>query len=356
MDFHFSEEEEEFRKEVRAFISKERRPGFLSAIEPQTDEEEKFFHEMKLKVGEKGWHSLSWPKEYGGQGDIVKQFIVSEEFYFNEMPGVDIMGDNMVAPVLIQFGSEEQKKEHIPKIASGETNWCQGFSEPEAGSDLFALSTRAVEQNDYYIINGQKVWTSGASIADWIFLLARTEPDPALRHRGISAFIINMNTAGIRVNPLRNIAGAFYCEVFFDDVKVPTANLVGKRNQGAQVTLAMLGYERSGIHRIKYGQANLASLIEYAKVTKRSGTPLINDPIVRQNLADLVIEGEVALLLAYNVLGLQKQGKEVDYEASISRLFGTIFQQHVGGVAMEVLGQYGQLEPGSKWAVLQGSF
>ena len=355
MDFRFSEEEERFRQEVREFIKKERRPGLLTRMQPETEEEAEYYREMKLKLGAKSWHSLSWPKEFGGQGNLVKQFIVSEEFYFSQTPGVDIVSDNMVAPVLIQFGTEEQKREHLPKIAQGELTWCQGFSEPGAGSDLFAMSTRAVEQDDLFIINGQKVWTSGASISDWIFLLARTEPDPALKHRGISAFLVDLRMPGVTVHPLQTFAGAFYAEDFFDNVKVPKKNLVGKKNQGAQVSLAMLGHERSGIHRIKYGQANLARVIEYAKETKRDGIPLIEHPLIQQKLANLVIEGEVAQLFGYRVLALQMQGKEVDVESSMSRLAGTLFQQHVGSTAMEILGQYGLLEPGSKLAILQGA-
>ena len=354
MDFRFSEEEEEFRQEVRDFITRERRTDLLSSVHPETKEEEKYYYEMKRKVGAKGWHSLAWPREYGGQTSITKQFIVSEEFYFSEIPGTDIISDNMVAPTLIQFGSEEQKRDFLPKIASGEATWCQGFSEPEAGSDLFGLRTQAVEQDDRYVINGQKVWTTAASLADWMFLLARTEPDPALRHRGISAFALDIKLPGVTVRPLRNTGGAFYCEVFFDTVEIPKSSLIGEKNQGARASFAMLGYERSGIHRIRYAQASLRHLIEYTGSVKRNGVALISDPEVRRKLADVFIEGEAAQLLAYRVLDLQNKGGEVDYFSSISRLAGTLFQQRVGEAGIEILGQYGQLEPGSKWAPLQG--
>ena len=354
MDFGFSAEEEIFRQEVRDFITKERRPDLPSCIHPETEDEEKYYYEMKRKMGAKGWHSLAWPKEYGGQASVVKQFIVSKEFYFNEIPGPDIISDNMVAPTIIQFGSEEQKRNFLPKIASGETTWCQGFSEPEAGSDLFALRTQAVEQDAHYVVNGQKVWTTAASLADWMFLLARTEPDLSLKHRGISAFALDMKSPGVTVSPLRNIAGAFFCEVFFDNAEVPKSNLIGEKNQGARASLAMLGYERSGIHRIRQAQACLCHLIEYAKGTERNGIALTSDPFVRRKLADVFIEGDAAQLIAYRVLDLQSKGEEVDYLASISRLAGTLFQQHVGEVSIEILGQYVQLEPGSKIAPLHG--
>lgn len=308
MDFRFSEEEEKFRQEVRDFIIRERRPDLALSIHPETKEEEEYYYEMKRKVGAKGWHSLAWPKEHGGQASIIRQFVVSEEFYFNEIPGLDLISDNMVAPTLIQFGSEEQKSEFLPEIASGEVTWCQGFSEPEAGSDLFALRTQAVEQEDRYVINGQKVWTTAASLADWMFLLARTEPDLALRHRGISAFALDMRSPGVTVRPLRNTAGAFYCEVFFDNVELPQSNLIGEKNQGARASLAMMGYERSGIHRIRQAQASLRHLIEYAMSVKRNGVTLISDPSIRRRLADVFIEGEAVQLIAYRVLDLQSRG------------------------------------------------
>lgn len=354
MDFRLSDDEEKFRDDVRQFITTEKKTNLPPCIHPENEEEEKYYFKMKRKVGAKGWHSLAWPVEYGGQGSIVKQFIVNEEFWFNGIPGSDIISDNMVAPTLIQFGTEEQKREFLPKIASGEVTWCQGFSEPEAGSDLFALRTQAVEQKDHYLINGQKVWTSQASLANWMFLLARTEPDPALKAKGISAFALNMKSPGVSVRPLRNTGGAFYCEVFFDDVKVPKSKLIGNKNQGALASFAMLGYERSGIHRIKYAQACVNHIIEYAKSSYYNGFPLISDPMVRSKIADILIEGEASQLLSYRVLDLQSRGQEVDYYSSISRLAGTIFQQHVGELSIEILRQYIQLEPGSKLAPLKG--
>jgi len=354
MDFSFTEDEERFRQEVQSFITKEKKADMPSCIYPETKGEVEYYCEMKRKVGARGWHSLAWPKEYGGQDSVVKQFIVSEGFYFNEIPGPDIISDNMVAPTLIQFGTEEQKREFLPAIASGETTWCQGFSEPEAGSDLFALRTQAVEEDDCYIINGQKVWTSQARVADWMFLLARTEQDLALRHRGVSAFVLDMIAEGVTVRPLRNAAGASFGEVFFDNVVVPKTNLVGEKNQGAKASLAMLGYERSGIHRIRMAQACLSRLVEYAKNTTHNGAALMNDQVVRHRLADIFVEGEACQLLAYRVLHLQTKGGEIDYFASMSRLAGTLFQQHVGEASIEILGQYAQLEPGSRWTPMQG--
>lgn len=354
MDFRFNEEEEKFRQEVRDFIKAEFKPE-LACSHPHTPAQEQYFFDMKKKMGARGWHSLAWPKEAGGQGSVVKQFIVSEEFYLKEMLGPDIISNNMVAPTIIAHGSEEQKKKYLPKIASGETTWCQGFSEPEAGSDLFSMRATAVEQGDDWVINGQKVWTSQATLAGWMFLLARTEPDPSLKHRGVSAFVVDMKSPGVEVAPLRNTGEAFFCEVFFDNVKIPKDNLVGKKNKGAAASFTMLGYERSGIHRTKFAQACAQHLVDYAKTTKRNGKLLMDDPAVRRRIADVVIEGEAATLLAYRVLDLQMKGENVDYLASISRLAGTVCQAHVAEASLDILGQYLPLDKTSELAPSHGA-
>jgi len=232
--------------------------------------------------------------------------------------------------------------------------WCQGFSEPEAGSDLAALSTRAVEKEDSFILDGQKVWSTNAHRADWCFLLARTDPE-APKHRGISFFLLDLKTPGVTVRFLPNIVGT-YCEIFFDSVPVPKENLVGRENEGWRVSTAVLGYERSGIHRIAAARRNLDRLMEFAKETKRDGVSLFKDPIVRQRLTQLFIDGEAARLLACRIVWLQGTGQSVVHEASMSRVFGAEFQQRVAQTGMQLLGYYGQLESDCKWAPLAGFF
>jgi alkylation response protein AidB-like acyl-CoA dehydrogenase len=357
MDFRFDEDEERFRQEVREFIRKELPPWWTGTglLQDAKDGEEwEFSRSMLRKLGAKGWHALAWPKEHGGQGSVAKQFILSEEMYYHELPGVDLNGALMCAPAIIQYGSEEQKREHLPRIARGEAVWCQGYSEPGAGSDLAALSTRAVEKEGSFVLDGQKVWSTNAHRADWCFLLARTDPE-APKHRGISFFLLDMKTPGITARFLPNIVGT-YCEIFFDNVPVPKENLVGRENEGWRVAMAVLGYERSGIHRIAAARRNLDRLIEFAKETKRNGLPLFKDPVVRQRLTQLFIEGEAVRLLAYRIVWLQSMGHSVDYEASMSRLFGCEFQQRVANTGMELLGPYGQLEPDCEWAPLAGFF
>ena len=353
MDLHFSKEDEEFRQEVLRFITQElpadwRGTGLLS--EAKGDEEWQFALKMLRKVGAKGWHSLAWPREYGGQASMTRQFIFSEEMYYHELPGVDLVGTLMLAPSIIQHGSEQQKREHLPKISRGEVVWCQGFSEPGAGSDLASLSTRAVDAGNHFIVNGQKVWSTNANRADWGYFLVRTDPDVP-KHKGISFLLVDMRTPGLTARHLPNIVGT-YCEVFLDNVRVPKENLVGKVNDGWRVANTVLGYERSGVHRISAARRNLDKLIEYAKQTVRDGEPLFKMPLVRNRLTDLFIEAQAVRLLAYRVLSLQNSGRDVSYEVSMSRLGGSLLQQHVAGAAMDILGPLGLLDPGSKWAPL----
>ena len=353
MDLHFSKEDEEFRQEVLRFITQElpadwRGTGLLS--EAKGDEEWQFALKMLRKVGAKGWHSLAWPRVYGGQASMTRQFIFSEEMYYHELPGVDLVGTLMLAPSIIQHGSEQQKREHLPKISRGEVVWCQGFSEPGAGSDLASLSTRAADAGNHFIVNGQKVWSTNANRADWGYFLVRTDPDVP-KHKGISFLLVDMRTPGLTASHLPNIVGT-YCEVFLDNVLVPKENLVGKVNDGWRVANTVLGYERSGVHRISAARRNLDKLIEYAQQTVRGREPLFKMPLVRNRLTDLFIEAQAVRLLAYRVLSLQNSGRDVSYEVSMSRLGGSLLQQHVAGAAMDILGPLGLLDPGSKWAPL----
>ena len=250
MDF-WSTEEEAFRQEVHQFIQKELPPGwrgFGTAEEYATEEGWAFAQQMAKKLGAKRWLAIDWPKEYGGLGaSYIKKVVYQEEVNYHGVPGVDmgVSGTGIVGPVLMLFGSEEQKKEHLPKIAAGEEFWCQGFSEPNAGSDLFAVQCRAIPKGNEYIISGQKTWTSAAIRADWCWLAARTNADGP-RHRGISMFIIDMKSKGITLRPLIHMTGhPDWCEVFFDEVHVPKSNMVGEENHGAKYILATLDLDAS---------------------------------------------------------------------------------------------------------------
>jgi len=351
MDFSFSPEDEEFRREVLDFIQNEMPPGWSGTgllSEAQGEDEWRFALKMMRKVGDRGWHSLAWPRECGGRESPTRQFILSDEMYYHELPGVDLVGALMLAPALIRYGTEPQKKEHLSKIAHGDVVWCQGYSEPGAGSDLAALSTRAVDAGDHFVIDGQKVWSTNADRADWGYMLVRTDPDVP-KHKGISFLLVDMRTPGVTARHLPNIVGT-YCEIFLDGVRVPKENLVGSLNDGWKVANTVLGYERSGVHRIAAARRNLDRLIDYARSTVRDGETLFRKPLVRNRLSNLYVEAQGVRLLAYRVLCLQGSGRDISYEVSICRLAGSLLQQHVAGAAMDILGAFGQLDPGTKWA------
>ena len=353
MDFSFTPEQEKFRQELRDFIAKELPPGLETGVggHVETDEEWKVARAMTKKLSAKGWLNIAWPKEYGGQDKHMLSVIINEEMNYHCAPGLDFGGVGMLAPALMVYGNEEQKKEHLTKIAAGDVVWCQGWSEPEAGSDLPNLQTRAVEDGDDYVINGQKVWTSLAHHADWCFLLAKTDPNVQPKHRGISFFLVDFKTPGITVSPLVTMSNErSFSEVFYDNVRVPKKNIVGEVNGGWKVAMTAAGFERSGIYRIALARRNVDRLIEWAKKPQPDGRIPAKSPIVRQKLAHLYIEGTISRILAYRVAWLQSQGLQPDWEASMARVFGSEFQQHAGHTGAELMGLYGMLMKGSKWA------
>ena len=356
MDFRFTPEEEAFRKEVQDFLEKEMPPGWDSiGMEDEfgIDENWAVCRQMAKKLAAKGWLAMAWPKEYGGQArSYIEQAIFIEEMALRGAPGVDTFGVRMVGPTLIRFGTEEQKKQHLGGIARGEVVWSEGFSEPEAGSDLASLQARAVEDGNDFIINGQKVWTSGAHRSDWIFFLVRTDPQ-APKHRGISFLLADIKTPGIEVRPLINILGGHaFNEVYFDDARVPKENVVGEKNKGWYVAAALLDFERSGVQRAASAKLTFNELLKYVNETKRNDKPLARDPIIRQRLAGLAVEIEAARLLAYRVSWMHSRGMIPNYEASISKLIGSELLQRVASTGMQIMGLYGQLERGSKWVPL----
>ncbi len=360
MDFKFTKEEEKFRQEVREFFKKEL-PKDWNGIGFNVEDE---FHNpevlsvrrmMARKMGEKGWLALSWPKAYGGLGrSHMEQLIFNEEISYHGVPGVDIFGIGMIGPTLIAHGTEAQKKEHLGYIARGERFWCQCFSEPNAGSDLASLQTKGVVEGDHIVINGQKVWTTGAHFADWCFALVRTDPD-APKHKGITMVLADMKWPGIEVRPLYNMVGAHsFNEVFFDNLKVPLANVVGGLNKGWEVANALLEFERSGIWRIAASQRLIEEMVKYANETAANGGVLAQDPLIRQKLAQLMVDVGVARMLAYKVGWLQSNHQAPVYEASMSKLFGSELQLKTAEVGMQVLKLYSQLTEGDKRAPLWG--
>ena len=349
MDFRFSPEDEAFRSEVRAFLRAE-----LPEQRPEGAEGWRFARSFIKKLSERGWLTLAWPKEWGGgAASHMRQLVFNEEMAYWEAPANDL-GVDRVGPTIMLHGTEEQKQRFLPPIVRGEVMWCQGFSEPNAGSDLASLQTRAVEDGDSFVVNGSKIWTSMAQFADWMILLARTDTE-APKHRGISFFLLDMTLPGVTVRPLVDMLGRHaFNEVFFDNVRVPRDRLVGEQNRGWYVATTTLDFERSGIQRVIGGRKTCDALIAYAAEQAAAGTTRPAYAAMRHRLADLAISYEVGKMLAYRVAWLQSRGQVPNYEASASKMYGSELAQRMARTGMELLSLGGQLAPGSPWAPLQG--
>ena len=355
MEFQFSPEDEAFRQEVRAFIQRELPPEWEGGGRYPDEDDWDLTLQLRKKMADNGWLTMHWPQEYGGQDATpVRSAVFSEELTYHRTPGRDIFGVRMMGATLMIHGTEEQRQTHLPPVARGEIQWCQGYSEPESGSDLASLNTRAVIDGDEFVITGTKIWTSMAHRADWIMLLARTDPD-APKHRGISFILVDMKTPGIQVRPIVNMAGRHeFNEIVFDNVRVPRRNVVGEENRGWYVAVTLLDFERSGIEYSATSRRLLDETREYAGETLRNGQPLIDIPWVRNLLADRYIECEVARLMAYNVAYMQGQGLVPNKEASMSKVFGSETVQRVTAAGLDILGMYGVLGRDEKWAPLKG--
>lgn len=283
----------------------------------------------------------------------MQMAIFVEEMAFHQAPVVPAAG--WVGPTIILHGSEGQKKKYLPGLASGETELCIGYSEPEAGSDLFSLRTKADEDGDYYIINGQKIFTSLAHRADYCFLAARTDPNLP-KHAGISIFMVDMKIPGITVWPLVDMGGTrMFNEVFFDNVRVPSDCLLGKKNGGLALIITELNIERAsggGADIAARGKYVLNGLIKYANETERNDQRLSKDPVIRQAMAERAMEIEVTRMLAYRVFWLQTKGITAQIEASVSKVYGSEMQQRLANNGAQVMGLYSGLTTNPKWAPL----
>lgn len=355
MEFQFSDDDLAFRRELREFIDQERLPGWELNDSGSDDPGWELTKQMRQKLAGRGWLTMHWPEEYGGQkASPLRTAMFNEEMSYHRVPGRDNFGVRMMGATLMIHGSDEQKLAHLPPVARGEVQWCQGYSEPESGSDLASLSTRAVKDGDEFVINGAKIWTSMGHRADWMMVLARTDPD-APKHRGISFFLVDLKTPGVQVNPIINMAGRHeFNEIIFDNVRVPVSNVVGEENRGWYVAVTLLDFERSGIDYSANARRLLDDVRQYATETVRNGQPLISIPWVRSALADRYIDCEVARLIAYNVAYMQGEGLVPNREASVSKVFGSETVQRVSKTCMDILGMHGVLGLDEKWAPLAG--
>jgi alkylation response protein AidB-like acyl-CoA dehydrogenase len=348
MDLNYSPEETAFRDEVRDWLVKnlpdDLRVKVLEYVELSKDDLRRW-HQI---LARKGWVAPDWPVEWGGTGwNVVQRYIWEEECGYAGTPPLIAFGLRMCAPVLFRFGSDAQKQRYLPKIYSGEEFWCQGYSEPGSGSDLASLKTRAEIDGDDFVVNGQKVWTSAAHLADWMFGLVRTDPN-APKHKGISYVLIDMKTPGITVRPLVQMTGEpGFNEVFFNDVRVPRTNLVGTLHQGWMVANSTLHFERNMLASTTRTQQLMGDLIALAQRRTKSGGKASRDPAVRQRLADLQIRTEAMRFHALKQLSDEINGRPPGIGASINKLVTTELNHDICAGALEVLGSYGQLAKGA---------
>src|SRR5436309_4966476 len=350
MDFADLPEHAEFRREFRAWLEANLTDDLRvedaqdQRIAPDRDILEKRILWQK-KMHAAGWVGLSWPKEYGGRGASFMQQVIYDEEYFRARAPIlpCASGLGLLGPTLIHWGTEEQKKRHLPKILSADEIWCQGYSEPGAGSDLASLRTRAVDKGDHFVVNGQKVWTSGAHFADWCFLLVRTDP-AAPKHHGISYLLVDMKTPGITVRPLVLLNGhRHFNEVFFEDVAVPKENLVGPLNEGWKVAITTLMFERSGAGGRDHA-AQIARLAELATQFPSAQEPAWRESPLRQPLAPRAVDVRALQVTRLRGLTRRLRGEPPGPEGSILKLFGSELAGRIAEFSRTLRGPYATLE------------
>jgi alkylation response protein AidB-like acyl-CoA dehydrogenase len=356
MDLSFSPDEERFRERVQKFLRENLPPGWAQAgagSRPAGMTVTEFLKDWQHRLFDNGFLGMAWPKEYGGQGaSQLEMAIFNEEVARFRAPGpLNVLGLTMAGPTIITHGTDEQKTRFLSKILSCEEIWCQGFSEPNSGSDMAAARTRAELQGDEFVVNGQKVWTSGAHYADWCFLLVRTDPS-APKHRGISYLLVDMRTPGITVKPLRQMTGeADFNEVFFEDVRVPRENLVGRINDGWRVAVTTLSNERG---TMAFALAARYEIIfkEVADLCRRMGGGA--SPLACQQVAQFYIDLQALKYSLYRNFSTILHGGTPGPEGSIAKLWWSELDQRMEEFAVHMLGPAGQLMEGSDHAVDSG--
>jgi len=356
MDFNWSPEQEEYRAEVRSWLEANRPSPLGKNDDPEFAGDDAQWQRLKhwhKRLYEAGWAGLTWPKEYGGRGaTFIEQVIFQQELGRLGLPmGCNTLGVIMTGPALMQWGTDEQKKRYLQPILAGDEIWCEGMSEPGAGSDLAALQTRAELKGDYFVVNGQKVWTTIAHRSHFCQLFVRTDPE-APKHKGLSALLVDMKSPGVTVRPLKQITGdSEFNEIFFEDVKVPKQNLLGPLNQGWQVLVSTLMHERFGIGETLGGTEQiLAQLVEMAKGIQLDGHRAVEEDDIRQQLAQFAIEVTAKKYNGLRTLSRRLKGLLPGPEASVSKLISTELGQRMTKFSARLLGEYAMLEPHSPFA------
>jgi alkylation response protein AidB-like acyl-CoA dehydrogenase len=342
MDLNYSAEETAFRDEVRGWLEHNLPDDLRSKVLEYRELSKDDLRRWHQILARKGWVAPDWPVEWGGTGwNVVQRYIWEEECGYAGTPPLIAFGLRMCAPVLFRFGTDAQKARYLPKIYSGEEFWCQGYSEPGSGSDLASLKTRAIRGDGHYAVNGQKIWTTLAHYADWIFCLVRTDPTREKRQEGISFLLIDMKTPGITVRPIHLMDGGHEVnEVFFDDVKVPVENLVHEEGKGWTVAKYLLGYERMGTGRVGMCKRELARLKEMATRQMKDGRPLLDDPRFRDRLSRVEVELMALEITNLRFLDQLRGGRPPGADVSLLKIKGTEIQQALTELMMQVAGPF----------------
>ena len=356
MDLNFTAEESAFRQQVRSFMQEnlpeDIRRKVLGGMIVERDD----YVRWQRILHKQGWGAAGWPTQFGGPGwNATQQYIFEEESAAAGAPRAIPFGLKMVAPVIMAFGSPEQQQRYLPKILSAEEWWCQGYSEPGAGSDLASLKMRAVREGDEYVVNGQKTWTTLGQYADWIFCLVRTDAE-AKPQRGISFLLIRMDTPGITVRPIITMDGAHEVnEVYFEDVRVPAANLIGEENKGWTYAKFLLGHERTNIAGIGIAKRELARLKRVAAQETKNGKPLLKDPMFAARVAQVEVDLTALEITNLRVLSAEAEQRAPGPEASILKVKGTEIQQAITELLTQAVGPYAlQLNRAAMAAGYQG--
>jgi alkylation response protein AidB-like acyl-CoA dehydrogenase len=352
MDFSFTPEQDAFRAELHAWlVANVPLQTGLHHLQPQASAEDlAFLKQWQRQVHDGGWTGISWPKEYGGRGaSLVERMIFDQEMAAASAPALlNVLGLEIVGPTIIVHGTEEQKRTYLPHILSGDHIWSQGYSEPNSGSDLASLRTRAIEQGDYFVVTGQKVWTSLAFYADWCLLLVRTNPD-APKHLGLSCLLVDMKSSGVTIKPLRTLTGdSEFNEVFFEEVKVPKHHLLGELNQGWRVIVTSLMFERQGLgFYFTFAQKRqYDDLVATVHRTLRYGETVSQDPLMRQKLAQAYIDTELLKLNNYRALTRLLRGNPPGPEGSVPKLQWAEANQRLQELAVDMQSARAQLYQG----------
>jgi len=358
MDLTLNDEDKEFRNELRAWLEANAPNDWAEWREKPLEESFPYLRAWQRKLDLGRWAAVSWPKEYGGRSaTLMQQAIFWEEMARVEAPSMaNALGLGLIGPTIIAYGTEAQKKRFIPKILSAEEIWCQGFSEPNAGSDLASLQTQARLEGDDYIVNGQKVWTSFAWVADWCELVVRTDPNVP-KHKGLTVLLVDMKSPGIEVRPLRQITGeSEFNELFFRDVRVPVENVLGQVNDGWNVAVSTLMFERGsyGARLHLVFKRNIDRLIEISRTRQTNHQPAAKDPLMRQKLAQCYAEIEVMRLNQLRAFSRITATGVPGPEGSIQKIFWSELNQRLQQIAQELLGPYGQLSHGDSRAIDNG--